>query len=147
MNKHITVFILSIGSLLAQAAAADPMSGDLTIAVGGFSSDRGQMIANLFREGDDVMQIDKAYLHAREAVSGNRAQLIFRNLKYGKYAVTVFHDENGNGALDHNFLNFPAEPLGFSNYFDLGMLSGLPSFEKLQFDFAPGAETISILVK
>jgi hypothetical protein len=51
MNKHITVFILSIGSLLAQAAAADPMSGDLTIAVGGFSSDRGQMIANLFREG------------------------------------------------------------------------------------------------
>lgn len=147
MNKCISVFILSILSLLAQNAVADPMSGDLTIVVGGFSSDRGQVIANLFREGDDVMKIDKAYLHAREAISGNRAQLVFRNLKYGKYAVSVFHDENGNGILDHNFLRFPAEPLGFSNNFSLGIFSGLPSFEKLQLDFAPGAETVSIVVK
>lgn len=147
MNKHITVFILSIWSLLAQDTAADPMSGDLIIVVGGFPNDRGQVIANLFRKGDDVMQIDKAYLRAREAISGNRAQLVFGNLKYGKYAVTVFQDENGNGILDHNFLHFPAEPLGFSNNFHLGTFSGLPSFEKIQFDFAPGAETVSILVK
>jgi len=142
MSKRIIVFILSILPSLAQAA--DPMSGDLTIVVGGFPSDRGHAIANLFREGDDVMKIDLAYLHAREMISGNRAQLVFRNLKYGKYAVSVFHDENGNGILDHNFLHFPAEPLGFSNQFQLGIFSGLPSFEKLQFDFAPGAETIEI---
>lgn len=147
MNKCISVFIMSMLSLLAQTAAADPMSGDLTIVVGGFSSDRGRAIANLFREGDDVMKIDKAYLHAREAISGNRAQLVFRNLPYGKYAVSVFQDENGNGTLDHNSLHFPAEPLGFSNQFHLGVFSGLPSFEKLQFDFAPEMEMVSILVK
>lgn len=147
MNKCISVFILSIWSLLAQTADADPMSGDLTIVVSGFPNDRGHVVANLFREGDDVMQIDKAYLHAREAISGNRSQLVFRNLPYGKYAVSVFQDENGNGTLDHNSLHFPAEPLGFSNQFHLGILSGLPSFEKLQFDFAPGAESVSILVK
>jgi uncharacterized protein (DUF2141 family) len=147
MNKRIMVFILPILALLAQPAAADPMSGDLTLVVGGFPGDHGQVIANLFREGDDVMQIDQAYLHAREAISGNRAQLVFRNLPYGKYAVSVFHDENGNGMLDHNFLQFPAEPLGFSNNFHLGVFSGLPSFEKLQFDFVPGAETVSISVK
>lgn len=144
MNKCISVFILSVLSLLAQAAAADPMSGDLTIVVGGFKNDRGQVIANLFREGDDVMKIDKVYLHVRESISGNRAQLIFRNLPYGKYAVSVFQDENGNGILDHNFMHFPAEPLGFSNGFQLGLFSGLPSFEKLQFDFKPEADTIKI---
>jgi uncharacterized protein (DUF2141 family) len=68
-------------------------------------------------------------------------------LKYGKYAVSVFHDENGNGTVDHNFLHFPAEPLGFSNDFHLGIFAGLPSFEKLQFEFTPGAEPVSILVK
>ena len=147
MNKRIVVFILSILSSLAQAAAADPMSGDLTIVVGGLTNDRGQVIANLFREGDDVMKIEKAYLHAREAVSGNRAQLVFRNLPYGKYAVSMFQDENGNGTLDHNSLNFPAEPLGFSNGFQLGLFSGLPAFEKLQFDFKPEADTIEITVR
>jgi uncharacterized protein (DUF2141 family) len=59
----------------------------------------------------------------------------------------VFHDENGNGTLYHNILHFPAEPLGFSNQFYLGIFSGLPSFEKLQFEFTPGAEAVSILVK
>jgi len=147
MNKRIGVLILSTLSLWVQAAVANETSGDLKLSVSGFSNDRGQVIANLFRQGDDVMKIDKAYSQARETISGNRAQLAFRNLKYGKYAVSVFHDENGNGTLDHNFLHFPAEPLGFSNDFHLGIFSGLPSFEKLQFDFAPGAETISILVK
>ncbi len=147
MNKRIGVLILSILWLSAQAAAAGETSGDLTLSVSGFSSDHGQVIANLFREGDDVMKIDKAYSQARATISGNRAQLVFRNLKYGKYAISVFHDENGNGTLDHNLLRFPAEPLGFSNQFHLGIFSGLPSFEKLQFEFTPGAEPVSILVK
>lgn len=147
MNKRIGVLILSILSLLTQAAVADEMSGDLTLMVGGFSNDRGQVVTNLFREGDDVIKIDKAYLQAGATISGNRAQLVFRNLKYGKYAVSVFHDGNGNGTLDHNFLHFPAEQMGFSNNFQLGIFSGLPSFGKLQFEFAPGAESISILVK
>jgi uncharacterized protein (DUF2141 family) len=147
MNKRSIIFILSILCLPIQTAFADDTSGDLTLQVGGFAHDRGQVLANLFREGDDVMKPDKAYLQAREKISGNRAQLVFRNLKYGKYAVTVFHDENGNGTLDHNLLHLPAEPLGFSNNFHLGIFSGLPSFEKLQFEFKPGMETISIMVK
>jgi uncharacterized protein (DUF2141 family) len=147
MNKRVIVFILSTLSLLAHAAVADETSGNLTLQVGGFANDSGQVIANLFREGDDIMKIDKAYLQARATISGNRAQLVFRNLKYGKYAVTAFHDKNGNGILDHNLLHFPAEPLGFSNNFHMGIFTGFPSFEKLQFEFAPGAESVSILVK
>jgi uncharacterized protein (DUF2141 family) len=147
MNKRDIVFILSILLLPIQAALAGETSGDLTLQVGGFLNDHGQVIANLFRESDDVMKPDKAYLQVRATISGNRAQLVFRNLKYGKYAVTAFHDENGNGRLDHNLLHFPAEPLGFSNNFHMGVFSGLPSFEKMQFEFVPGTESISILVK
>jgi uncharacterized protein (DUF2141 family) len=147
MNKRNIVFVLSILLLPIQAALAGETSGDLTLQVGGFLNNNGQVIANLFRESDDVMKPDKAYLQVRATISGNRAQLVFRNLKYGKYAVTAFHDENGNGRLDHNLLHFPAEPLGFSNNFHMGVFSGLPSFEKMQFEFVPGTESISILVK
>ena len=147
MNKRSIVFILSVLLSQIQAALAGEVSGDLTLQVDGFANDSGQVIAHLFREGDDVMKIDKAYLQARATISGNCAQLVFRNLKYGKYAITAFHDKNGNGTLDHNLLRYPAEPLGFSNNFHMGILTGLPSFEKLQFEFAPGAESVSILVK
>jgi uncharacterized protein (DUF2141 family) len=147
MNKRSIVFILFNLLLPIQAALAGETSGDLTLQIGGFPNDHGQVIANLFREGDDVMKIDKAYLQTRGTISGNRAQLVFRNLKYGKYAVTAFHDENGNGKLDHNLLHFPAEPLGFSNNFHMGIFTGLPCFEKLQFEFAPSTESVSILVK
>jgi uncharacterized protein (DUF2141 family) len=147
MNKYVSVFILSVMLLPIQAALAVEVSGDLTLQVDGFDNDSGQVIANLFREGDDVMKIDKAYLQVRTKISGNRARLVFRNLKYGKYAVTSFHDKNGNGTLDHNLLHLPAEPLGFSNNFHLGILTGFPTFEKLQFEFASGSEPVSILVK
>lgn len=144
MNKIFIVFILM---LLTQICHADDSSGNLTIQVRGMIHDRGQLIANLFRERDDVMKIDKAYLRAQDKIINNQAQLVFKNLKYGKYAVSVFHDENGNGNLDHSLLKMPAEPIGFSSGFHLGMFSGLPSFGKLQFDFGQGIGTILITVK
>lgn len=147
MNKRIIVFILPTLLLLAQTAVAEPVMGNLTISVSGFSDNSGQVVANLFRKDDDVMKPETLYMQMRGKIGGKQAQLVFRNLKYGKYAVSVFHDENGNNVPDHNFLNFPAEPLGFSNQFRLGVLSGLPNFEKLQFDFAPGTETVSIMVE
>lgn len=93
------------------------------------------------------MKVEAAYLHVQGKISDKHAQLVFQNLKYGKYAVTVFHDENDNGTLDHNLLRMPAEPLGFSNGFQLGLFSGLPNFEKLQIVFGPGADTIGITVR
>lgn len=144
MNKILIALILI---LISQRCLADDTSGNLTIQVRGLHNEQGQVIANLFREGSDVMKIETVYLHTQDKISEKQAQLVFHNLKYGKYAVTVFHDENGNGNLDHNLLRMPAELLGFSNGFQLGLFSGLPNFEKLQFVFGPGADTIEITVK
>jgi uncharacterized protein (DUF2141 family) len=144
MNRKIFVTILI---LLARNSFAGEPSGDLIVQVNGFNHDRGQVVANLFRAGDDVMKIEKAYLHTKGMIGDKHAQLVFRNLAYGTYAVTAFHDENNSGTLEHNLLRMPAEPLGFSNGFQLGIFSGLPRFEKLQFEFKPGADTIAITVR
>lgn len=60
-----------------------------------------------------------------------KATLIFPRLPHGSYAVIVFHDENGNDDLDHNFMRFPAEPLGCSNGFKLTLFSGVSNFKRL----------------
>jgi MipA family protein len=43
----------------------------------------------------------------------------------GTYALLVYHDENGNGRLDRNFVGIPKESLGFLNGYSP---KGAPSF-------------------
>lgn len=52
------------------------------------------------------------------------------DLASGEYALVVYHDENGNGRLDENFIGIPSEPLGFSNSY---WPQGPPTFRKAAF--------------
>lgn len=54
-------------------------------------------------------------LRALALPEGGREAVSFGALDPGRYAVMVFHDVNGNGELDRNFMGIPREPLGFSN--------------------------------
>ncbi|MBD9370760.1 DUF2141 domain-containing protein [Xanthomonas sp. XNM01] len=57
-----------------------------------------------------------APVQARQlAPSGDTAQVVFKDLPAGDYAVMVTHDENGNGQFDSNVLGMPVEGYGFSN--------------------------------
>lgn len=128
-----------------QILAMGEQEGTLVVNAAGFKHERGQAVANLFREGDDVLK--KPYLKVAVKISEGKATMVFPNIKYGNYAVSIFHDENANDQLDHNIFRFPAEPLGFSNGFKLALFSGLPSFEKLRFVFQAGAKPPEITVK
>jgi len=129
------------------ASLAADLSSTLSIQVRGFTHERGHAVANLFRDGDDVLMPDKAFRHIQADIHDGKATINFPDLAYGKYAVSVYHDENDNGKLDHNFFRIPAEPLGFSNHFQLGLFSGFPSFEKMQFQFAADSGTLEITLK
>ena len=123
---------------------ADQAQADLTVHVNGFAHERGQAIASLFRDGEDVF--GKPYIRLAAEIQQGKATLVFRNVAPGNYAVIAFHDENGNNDLDHNFLRLPAEPLGFSNGFKLSIFSGMPSFEKLRFAFTLDGKPLEILL-
>lgn len=53
-------------------------------------------------------------------------------LKPGKYAVAVYHDENGNRKLDRNFTGIPREEYGFSN--DARGVMSAPDFKDQLFE-------------
>lgn len=143
-RRFYRILALTIG-LLGTSVAADAPLENIVVHVNGFTHASGQAIGNLFREDDDVF--GKPYVRVVANIQQNTATLVFAGLPQGNYAVTVFHDENGNNDLDHNFLRFPAEPLGFSNGFTLSLFSGMPSFEKLRFSFGPEFQPLEISVK
>jgi uncharacterized protein (DUF2141 family) len=57
--------------------------------------------------------------------------VVFKNVPYGEYAISVFQDLNGNGELDEKKIGIPAEPFGFSN--DARGKLGPPKYKKARF--------------
>jgi uncharacterized protein (DUF2141 family) len=66
-------------------------------------------------------------------------------IPYGKYAVTIFHDVNGDTELNSNFMGIPKEPYGFSN--NPRAMFGPPSFEQSLFEFKEDGQQIEINLK
>ena len=50
----------------------------------------------------------------------------------GEYAITLYHDENGNEKLDKNVFGIPKERYGFSNN-EYGPHGSKPKFKKAAF--------------
>lgn len=66
----------------------------------------------------------------------------FEGLKKGIYAISIFHDVNGNGKLDTNFIGIPTEPYAFSNNAQ-GMF-GPPEFEACKFELSENNQKVVI---
>ena len=114
----------------------------LAIVAGNFESNSGKAVVNLFRQQDDIPK--KPFRTGTAEIVNGRATIWFENLPVGDYAAILFHDENSNGIVDHRF-GFPNEPMGFSNNWRLSLFSGMPTFEKLKFEFREsGSYTIMI---
>ena len=77
-------------------------------------------------------------------VDGKTLLYTKENLKPGTYAVTMYHDSNGNGELDTNFLRIPKERYGFSN--NARGTFGPPDYGECLFE-VKGDTTISIRLK
>jgi uncharacterized protein (DUF2141 family) len=60
----------------------------------------------------------------------------FQGIAPGRYAVSVFHDENSNGKMDTNFIGIPKEGVGASN--DAKGRFGPPKFEAAAFQYSGG---------
>jgi uncharacterized protein (DUF2141 family) len=99
-----------LGAVPAQAA-------DLTVVVSNISSNAGSVMVGLFDSAaafpKTVTQGVLAAAAGRDAIG--RVTLVLRDLTPGTYAVSAYHDLNGNGQLDSNLMGLPTEPYGFSN--------------------------------
>lgn len=116
------VLALSLSAIITQAASA----ADLTVAVTNLKAPTGELRWVLFDSAESYAADEDPVLSARNRVDGDRIRLTVHDLPPGRYAVKLFHDENGNGELDSNVVGLPTEGYGFSN--NAGRF-GPPSFE------------------
>ncbi|WP_339815452.1 DUF2141 domain-containing protein [uncultured Imperialibacter sp.] len=125
--KNVLMMILLLAGIESQAG---DNQGKLVVKVTNPGDLKGQVMVGLFDKEDNFLKKPVKGVSAKATAEGQ--ELVFENLPYGEYAVSVIHDENENGELD-TFLVIPTEPYGFSNNV-MGKF-GPPSFEQTKISF------------
>jgi len=125
--KNLLMMILLLAGIESQAG---DNQGRLVVKVTNLGDLKGQVMVGLFDKEDNFLKKPIKGVSAKATVEGQ--ELVFENLPFGEYAVSVIHDENENGELD-TFLVIPTEPYGFSNNV-MGKF-GPPSFEQTKISF------------
>lgn len=100
--------------------------GSIEVKVTEIREAKGDIRVGLFKDADTFLK--KAIEGKVVKASKDGVTVVFENVPEGDYAVSVLHDENGNGEMDSNVVGIPKEGFAFGNN-AMGTF-GPPSFEK-----------------
>ncbi|MFH6983556.1 DUF2141 domain-containing protein [Marinoscillum sp. 108] len=107
-----TILLLLALSYMYPSVGQSPVN--FTVYVKQFAHQEGKLRVALFNsEGKYLKEACRemgAEIDNLEVVS-----VTFEGLPSGEYAISIYHDENGNGQLDANFMGIPTEDYAFSN--------------------------------
>ena len=120
--------------VLLFAGSSMPEQNDLVVIVQGLKNDDGSVMVGLFDNDDDFLE--RPVTGKVASIVSGTAEVVFGNLKPGKYGISVIHDENDNGKLDSNSIGIPKEGFAFGNN-AMGMF-GPPSFRKASITVGQG---------
>jgi len=89
---------------------------DMVIRIQNIESGQGKLMVAVYDRRDGYMNLSKAiFLKAVPRPNPGTVEVVIPGLTDRRYyAITCYHDKNGNGRLDRNFFGVPTEPYGFS---------------------------------
>lgn len=138
--------ILALALMVPAGAAAEPAARNgMHVVVSGLRNDSGQIVCELYASPETFLKgANRAVARTSAPIAGRSAACEFADIPPGQYAISVFHDENGNGKLDTNFLGIPREGVGTSNN-PKGHF-GPPRFAEASFQYSGGRLEMTIRV-
>ncbi len=115
MQIILSTFVLLMqSSLMPLDASLGENTGTLTIEVNNISDPEGIIWVGIYDSKENFMIKEKAIVKGFEVKALGKMKFDFSELKYGSYAIAIFHDINGNGELDRSVIGIPSEPYAFS---------------------------------
>jgi len=127
LKKYVLLFLLSGSSML--------MAYNLVVTTQGLRNTKGVVQFSLYNKEGTIpdKKLNLYYKMKRVTIDQNSiAKVTFKNLPEGRYAVSVFHDENSNGIIDKGYF-MPEEGVGLSNFESINFLN-LPDFKSASFE-------------
>lgn len=127
-------------ALLLSGIASPALANTVTVNLQGVKKDAGSVVLCLWASGDGFPDCESGKPVKRIVVPARSASAAFEGVAAGTYAISAFHDANGNNKLDSNFVGLPLEAVGMSSN---PKLNGPPRFKPAQFRVA-GPTTLTI---
>jgi uncharacterized protein (DUF2141 family) len=110
--------------LFILAISANGQSGNvqLTVEVTGLEViDGSSVMIAVYNSEDTYFDSEQIYASAEIAVDDEEVSYVFKDFPVGDYAVTIYHDEDGDGEMDRKWYGPPKEGYAFSNNYTSGM--------------------------
>jgi uncharacterized protein (DUF2141 family) len=143
IRLSLVLFSLLISSLSLGSPPDKRDKNLLKIEIINNRSDSGWFYISVFNSPKgfpgDPNAIFKTY---KVKAKPQKTELEIRDLPFGKYAVSILHDENDNKKLDTNFLGIPKEGFGSSN--NPKSKFGPPKYKEALFEFKQGPHKMTI---
>lgn len=127
-NSTLSLIIFLYGILKLHA------QNTIEVQITNFDSDKGAAYIGLYNAENEFLENE--YKGGKVAIRNKKAVLTFKDIPDGTYAISVFHDEDGNGKLTTNFLGIPKEAYGASN--NAKALFGPPKWKNAKFEISNG---------
>ncbi|WP_026838209.1 DUF2141 domain-containing protein [Gillisia sp. JM1] len=107
-----TIAVL-IALLLSQLFYAQTSSPEIVVSVENIKNDTGKIIFGIYSENTFLKAAPE--FGAQSEIVDGVASVTFKDLPPGTYAISCFHDKNGNSQMDFEPTGMPLEPYGVSN--------------------------------
>ena len=138
------LLLLFISTNFSQVIDSTVQGGTLNVRITDFANDNGKCRFALDNSKEIYESEDSVFIGKILQIVNGESTLTIDSLKYGTYAIKVFHDENSNREFDTNVLGIPTEDYGFSN--NASGWFGPPRWEKAKFLFNEKEMMIDISV-
>ena len=137
---------LAMTAIILIGTAHAAYSADVTVNISGFKNQTGSALVYLWKAPDGFpSKTEMAFKTQPEKIAGTSVTSVFKDVEPGTYAVSVTHDENGNGKMDTGFMGKPKEGYGASNNPKNKMSA--PSFDQCKFVVDQSGKTIDIAMR
>jgi uncharacterized protein (DUF2141 family) len=132
MNKSLSLLLLLMlpAGTVRGEATGDP-TGSIRVTIGNLRSTTGLVGVALYDAKKGFPDKPERAIHGRSVRADGMCVVVFDDIPYGTYAVSVLHDENSNLKMDKTIIGIPKEGFGTSN--NPKIRRGPPSFQESSF--------------
>ncbi len=138
--KRIVILV----NLILFGIVSNAQKGSLVIYVSEIKNNKGDIKVAIYNQNGKegfLKTLDKAYDKKTGNINTGKAKVVFSDIPYGIYAVSLFHDENSDGVLNRATIGYPIESYGVSGNIQT---VGPPKFEDCKFELKLSSQKINI---
>ncbi|MEM9076750.1 MAG: DUF2141 domain-containing protein [Bacteroidota bacterium] len=86
----------------------------LSVTVYNVPSSDGKVSVAMYDSASSFLKFEEVVKSGSSSAQEGMTTVTIKDIPEGEYAIALFHDKNGNDALDTNWLGIPKEKVAFS---------------------------------